>query len=85
MPGPGTGGGFLAGNEAGTDDVAGEADGGAPWVWFGVGMACLVAAGAITLKNKGLLPAAPWRDQEFEAVRPDRPEAQDERAVSARR
>lgn len=84
VPGPGTGGGFLAGRDdaAGGDETGGS---GSPWVWFGVGMACLVAAGAITLKSKGLLPAVPWRAQELENVRPDRPEARDEHAAPARR
>lgn len=83
IPGPGTGGGFLA-NEAGGAEAGGGGDG-APGVWVGVGVACLVAAGAITLRSKGILPAVPWPGQEFGTVRPDRPEARDEHAAPARR
>jgi hypothetical protein len=48
MPGPDTGGGFLAQGQEPTDR--------APFVWLGLGLACLIAAGVVALRTR--LPRA---------------------------
>jgi hypothetical protein len=57
VPGPGTGGGFLARSGEHTDRT--------PFVWLGVGLSCLVAAVAATRWRKRPVAAAP----PIEAVR----------------
>jgi hypothetical protein len=69
--GPGTGGGFLAGSGEPADRT--------PFVWLGVGLSSLIAAAAVVLRRKGLLPL-------FRRGPRDDPAAPaDERPASARR
>jgi hypothetical protein len=51
VPGPNTGGGFLAGNED-TTEVASEPADRTPLVWMSVGLASLVAAGVVAVRTK---------------------------------
>jgi hypothetical protein len=50
-PGPGTGGGFLAGNDDSGSQASQPADR-TPLVWLGAGLGCLLAAAAVAVRTR---------------------------------
>jgi len=78
--GPGTGGGFLAGSDGPADRT--------PVIWLGLGLSCLIAAAAVALRAKGLLPVRVGglgrQKPEPQTVRPDQPDDAGLPPVSAR-